>query len=521
MIADLELRTWQRVRRYAVPAGMIERCTERRLAGDWRGACAAARVDITFSDAEARAFQAELSVLAPDLLRWHLPRALGGRTSLATNDVWVLSTAERIGEGDRVLAVRLPKTVDGSQRSTLEIGENAATHYDLPPYLWSVEHVDGLREAFGGAAVPWPLDEGQVVRAWRAAGIDLDLDPQAIHEPSWFEKPKLQELGQMPINLAGLAAEARRLARRYGTRRIGMYVNWRLPLAIEVDGEGNVRAALSKELTDVIQRRRIGEAVSRRPADPELVRHGLITPGELHPLVRSVLSPDSALSVAGGLAAAGNEPAAITSISDGPVRVRCRGRWHEIEHRDGRLVLASHSDEEVRREQALRGLGGKVAGCFAVQQAWTGRPGRLPRALRLRRRDILQRILHGDAETVLRMLDDGLDPHMRDGRGASLLHHLRGLDHTVLLPRLLQAGLEIDVRDRRGRTPLHVAVGDCGTPELVLALLEAGADPHAADGDGRTVLKLAHRKTRPLYLMRFEGNPVDRIHTIVSEWARR
>jgi hypothetical protein len=33
------LAGWRRVRRYAVPRWMIEQATERRLAGDWRGAC--------------------------------------------------------------------------------------------------------------------------------------------------------------------------------------------------------------------------------------------------------------------------------------------------------------------------------------------------------------------------------------------------------------------------------------------------------------------------------------------------
>ncbi|WP_327000111.1 hypothetical protein OHA72_33910 [Dactylosporangium sp. NBC_01737] len=40
------LRGWRTVRRYAVPPAMIHRATERRLAGDWRGACAAADVAV-------------------------------------------------------------------------------------------------------------------------------------------------------------------------------------------------------------------------------------------------------------------------------------------------------------------------------------------------------------------------------------------------------------------------------------------------------------------------------------------
>ncbi|MEU6753470.1 hypothetical protein ABZ914_45215, partial [Spirillospora sp. NPDC046719] len=42
----------RRIRRYAVPRWMIERAAERRLAGDWRGACAAANVDVDFDLAD-------------------------------------------------------------------------------------------------------------------------------------------------------------------------------------------------------------------------------------------------------------------------------------------------------------------------------------------------------------------------------------------------------------------------------------------------------------------------------------
>lgn len=221
MIRDLDLRTWQRVRRYAVPAGMIERCTERRLAGDWRGACAAGRIDVAFTDAEAKPFEHELSELAPDLLRWHLPRALGGRTTLATSDIYVLSLAERVELGQPVLTVTLPKTVEGSQRLTLEIGPNAREQYDLPPSLWSASHLAPQRDSG-----PWPLDAAGVAQAWREAGIELD--PTVPESRMWYDKrSKLEQLAEMPINVAGLADEVRRLGRRYGTDRAGLYVTWR------------------------------------------------------------------------------------------------------------------------------------------------------------------------------------------------------------------------------------------------------------------------------------------------------
>ncbi|MGW5235493.1 hypothetical protein ACWEQU_25150, partial [Streptomyces nodosus] len=77
------LLMWQRVREYAVPLSMIETATARRAVGDWAGACAAARIDV---DLDLRAvrdrhgielvtrLRADLRRLAPDLLRWHMPR---------------------------------------------------------------------------------------------------------------------------------------------------------------------------------------------------------------------------------------------------------------------------------------------------------------------------------------------------------------------------------------------------------------------------------------------------------------
>src|ERR1044071_4995339 len=74
---------WSHVREFAVPTSMIESASARREAGAWAGACAAARVDVDLDLRSAgracgRQFaatlRADLRHLAPDLLRWHLPR---------------------------------------------------------------------------------------------------------------------------------------------------------------------------------------------------------------------------------------------------------------------------------------------------------------------------------------------------------------------------------------------------------------------------------------------------------------
>ena len=77
------LSFWRRVREYAVPPSMIETATARRHVGDWAGACAAAGVDVdlnlrllarTHGRELAAQVRADLRHLAPDLLRWHMPR---------------------------------------------------------------------------------------------------------------------------------------------------------------------------------------------------------------------------------------------------------------------------------------------------------------------------------------------------------------------------------------------------------------------------------------------------------------
>ncbi|HEY5855925.1 MAG TPA: hypothetical protein VIW24_18250, partial [Aldersonia sp.] len=80
---DSRFSLWLRVREFAVPPSMIETATARRSVGDWAGACAAAGFDVdvdlrslarSHGQEVAARLRADLRQLAPDLLRWHLPR---------------------------------------------------------------------------------------------------------------------------------------------------------------------------------------------------------------------------------------------------------------------------------------------------------------------------------------------------------------------------------------------------------------------------------------------------------------
>ena len=232
----------------------------------------------------------------------------------------------------------------------------------------------------------------------------------------------------------------------------------------------------------------LAEALWRRLPDLDLMRARGIAAEQLHPLVREALFP--ALPVP----AAPAGPPGPTLPE--PVRIRCRGEWHEVAFRPGALPAMPHSDEEQQRERALRAFGAAVAGCFAREQTWTSGEGRLPKALRAQRNELFLRVQHAGSVAVLELLDAGVDPRVRDPRGRSLLHLLNLLDHEPLLPRLLAEGLDLEARDQRERTPLYVAVNDLGSKALVEALVAAGARLDAVDESDLSLAQIVRRYKR-------------------------
>ncbi|MFJ8014918.1 ankyrin repeat domain-containing protein [Streptomyces sp. NPDC096339] len=478
--------TWQRIRRYAVPGWMIEQATAHRLAGDWRAACAAAAVDVLFEPAElearhgaavAEAVAEDLRHFAPDLLRWHLPRYLGGRTTLTTGLRIVLASYG--GPDGPTLSVTTPLLTEGSQRLRLHceplVAErrNAYTgegfvreHWDAVRPFWDARFASELGTHL---AVPEGLAEriarlradGETLAAYAAAGIECDLtDPSA--PPYGSPTDAKTTLGRVAVDLSRLAPEVTRLVAAGAGGRYRVWAGWYCHLLLEHAGPDRLRARLIG--------RNDGLAVPPMPRhayqtlpDLALVRTGRVAPHELHPLVAAALFPD-----------AGPAEAPTGPDAGGPVRVRCHGGWHEVRSRDGVLDVP-HTPEEQQRERAMRAFGGAVSGCFAVQQSWTTGEGRLPRALQAQRRELFLRVQHGDTPGVTALLDAGMDPRIRDARGRGLLHSLHLLDHEVLLPRLLAAGLDLEARDKNRRTPLLSAVHWGGSAALVRALVEAGS----------------------------------------------
>ncbi|MFH7598118.1 ankyrin repeat domain-containing protein [Streptomyces racemochromogenes] len=520
-LPDDDAAAWQRVRRYAVPRWMIERATAHRLAGDWRAACAAAGVEVAFDlpalasahgTAVAGRAEADLLHLVPELLRWHLPRVLGGRTVLAPNRRVLLARYGR-DETAPLLYATTRAMVDGPQRLRLHcapVDPARKRHayarwvtddWTLAPWLWDSRHTAGLRSCAGRAgrlpffhadgtplgagALPSaepPADDraartewaaelyrrGDLPEAFATAGIELDLSPFERRGRLYPTHDAREALESVPLEPVRLADGFRRLTAAGAGERFRFAPHWRAHLLLEPTAGSGLRLR-------IVDPQKVGDvpclpAYAWQPLpDPYLVRSGRTAPQALHPLVADALFPGA------GPAEGPPGPAAPR-----PVRVRCVGEWHEVGSRNGVLELP-HTAEEQQRERAMRAFGGAVAGCFAVREAWTGGGGRLPRALRAERRELFERVQHGDTPGVLTLLDAGLDPRVRNGRGQGLLHLLPFVRHEELLPRLLEAGLDLEQRDDAERTPLQCAVQNGGTAALVRALLAAGARTDVVD----------------------------------------
>ncbi|MFE9623516.1 hypothetical protein [Streptomyces sp. NPDC006527] len=503
------LLMWQRVREYAVPPSMIETATARRAVGDWAGACAAARIDV---DLDLRAvrdrhgadllhrLRADLRRLAPDLLRWHMPRiAPDGRLRPGLT----LSLARYGGAGATplLLVVRTPPAwADAGQRMSLalweESGDAAPGHHphphpdrrfrlDLHRHLWDAGR------------------SGELARRCGAGGGPASTVPP----------PGLTGVADDTCASAGWAVEAGLLLRAEGLPRGAFTVRLgaRNRVVLELVAPDDSHAPTVRPLQEALPPQEVAalpvlpEAAVRVLPDLELLRAGLVTADRVHPLVASALvasggvparsggtlttsgrtptrsggtlarsggsltesdavpaAAGAGLAAAGdglaaagedmaaagyGLAAAGVVPSGSVPVvghapeSGDPHRVECRGEIHRIALRDGVLTAVDHHPAQLRREELLVALGGPALPCLRAIDAVHRNPEALPA--------VRERLGHGDVAGALAVVEGLLGPGavLRDGPLREELESAaaRRVDHGLF---------------RSGLVAVHPAAGD-------------------------------------------------------------
>ncbi|MFJ3298521.1 hypothetical protein [Streptomyces bacillaris] len=427
---------WPRVREFAVPASMIETATARRLAGDWAGACAAAGVDVdlrlrsvfrTHGRESADRIRADLRRLAPDLLRWHLPRIApngllrpGLTIALARYD-----TPERDGPGGPLhLVVRTPPAwADAGQRVSLALWDGSHTEpgarrhphphpnrrfrLDLHRHLWDATRADELRSrsgadrpaaAEGAVGSVGPVGVDPRVLAALPPGRPYAVDRWAEEAAILLRAEGPGEGGAVSVRLGGRrrlllhviggggerpnsAADAGPLSVAPHPRTSAVRV------VVAEPGCGPGPAAVPPVLPD---------AATWVLPDLELIRTGAIGAEQLHPLVARALVPD-------GLSAGpGARRPRATERAGQPRFVECRGARHRIGLVDGALSPLDHDPAEIRREELLVALTGTPLPCLQAIDAAHRRPDCLA--------GVRERLDHGDIAGALAVVEGLLGP---------------------------------------------------------------------------------------------------------------
>ncbi|MET9133677.1 hypothetical protein [Streptomyces antibioticus] len=450
---DSRLLLWLRVREFAVPASMIETATARRLTGDWAGACAAAAVDVDlplrsvarrYGRERAELIRSDLRHLAPDLLRWHLPRIApdgllrpGLTIPLARYD-----PPDDDGGPPLRLVVRTPPSgADAAQRVGLGLWEGPGPGSQGPG-------LEGLGFGGTGGRHPHPLPSRRFRldlhrHLWDARRTD-ELRPRSgADRPPGTEAPATAPQDAVDR----WAAEARLLLRsdraggtpgRPHPRTVVVRLGRRHRLALDVEPRPVIGPLPADAAASGLPL--LPDASTWVPPDLELLRAGLIDAGRLHPLVAAALAPGH------GPPSPGAGPAPPPGRTGQPRIVECRGARHRIALVDGVLAALDHDPAEIRREELLAALTGTPLPCLRFIDEAYRRPDCLP--------DVRERLRHGDVAGALAVVEGLLGPDAVL-RGGPLREALETAARGRIAYGLFRAGLT----ERRPAPPLVTTSG--------------------------------------------------------------
>lgn len=417
------LSFWRRVREYAVPPSMIETATARRRVGDWAGACAAAGIDVdlrlralarTHGRELAARVRADLRHLAPDLLRWHMPR-------IAPDGLLRPGLTIALARYDRQDPVYLvartpPAWADGGQRISLalwdasRLGADARHHphprpgprfrLDLHRHLWDARRTGELRDRSGADRPPAEPEPPGLVPPGHHCAVDRWADEARI---------VLRDAGRTTGAL---------------TVRIGAAHRLVLTLPDDADGPAppEVRIAPAATAGSVAALPVLPDAATHVLPDLELLRTGAIEAERLHPLVASALAPGRTVT----------GPPGTPDRTGQPHIVECRGARHRIGLVDGVLVPLDHAPDEIRREELLAELTGTPLPCLRVIDRAHRRPDCLT--------GVRERLDHGDIAGALAVVENLLGPNARL-RGGPLRDELEAAAHRRITYGLYRSGL--------------------------------------------------------------------------------
>ncbi|MFJ8897537.1 hypothetical protein ACIRIU_02420 [Streptomyces sp. NPDC102351] len=399
---------WRRVREYAVPPPMIETATARRSVGDWAGACAAANIDVDLRprdltrthgrDLTGR-LRADLRHLAPDLLRWHMPRTAPDGLLRPGATVTLARYAADGPHGPRPvwLVVRTPPAwAAGGQRMSLALWDGERLHdgsrghprprpgrrfrFDLHRHLWDARRAHELRHRSGA---DHPAGDG----AQAPVTVEPGLLPPGHHcaVDRWAEEARI------------LLRDTCRTAGAVTVR-----IDARHRIVLHLSGDGPVPQAVRAEPPDADTAFTVlpllPDAATYDLPDLDLLRAGAIEAGRLHPLVAAALAP--------GHTVTGPPPGPDPGQ---PHLVECRGDRHRVALVDGVLVPLDHTPDEIRREELLVELTGTPLPCLRFLDRAHRRPDCLT--------GVRERLDHGDTDGALSVVGNLLGPQarLRDG----------------------------------------------------------------------------------------------------------